>query len=69
MGPNRCRAVAEQESDEGALGQGARGEGVRPLGEPRFGDVVVHVFDAEAREYYNLEDLWADAPRVDWKRD
>jgi ribosome-associated protein len=33
-----------------------------------YGDVVMHVFDAEAREYYALEDLWADARRVDWER-
>lgn len=29
-----------------------------------FGDVVVHVFVADAREFYALEDLWGDAPRV-----
>ena len=33
-----------------------------------YGDVMVHVFDPAAREYYALEDLWADAPRVDWER-
>jgi ribosome-associated protein len=33
-----------------------------------FGDVMVHVFDPEAREYYSLDDLWADAVRVDWQR-
>jgi ribosome-associated protein len=33
-----------------------------------YGDIVVHVFDPEAREYYALEDLWADAPRLDWER-
>src|SRR5262245_51322115 len=32
-----------------------------------YGDVVVHIFDQDAREYYGLEDLWADAPRVDWR--
>ena len=33
-----------------------------------YGDVMIHVFDAATREYYSLEDLWADAPRVDWQR-
>lgn len=31
-----------------------------------YGDFVVHVFLDEAREYYDLERLWADAPRLDW---
>jgi len=34
-----------------------------------YGDIVVHVFDADARGYYALEDLWADAPRIDWRRE
>ena len=33
-----------------------------------YGDLVVHVFDPDTREYYALEELWADAPRVDWQR-
>jgi ribosome-associated protein len=31
-----------------------------------YGDVIVHVFLGDAREYYDLERLWADAPRVAW---
>ncbi len=34
-----------------------------------YGDVLVHVFDPPTREYYKLEELWADAPRVDWERE
>ena len=29
-----------------------------------FGDIVIHLFDPQAREFYRLEDLWADAKRV-----
>ena len=32
-------------------------------------DVVVHVFAEEEREYYDLERLWRDAPRVSWDED
>jgi ribosome-associated protein len=27
-----------------------------------YGNIVIHVFDDENREYYNLERLWGDAP-------
>ena len=29
-----------------------------------YGDIVVHVFLAETRAYYDLDRLWADAPRI-----
>lgn len=34
-----------------------------------YGDVLVHVFDPDTRSYYNLEELWADAKRVNWERE
>ena len=33
-----------------------------------FVNVVVHIFTPEHREYYDLELLWGDAPRIDWSR-
>ena len=30
-----------------------------------YGDFVIHLFDTEAREFYDLERLWRDARRVD----
>lgn len=32
-----------------------------------YGDVIVHLFDKEARLYYGLERLWGDAPKVDYR--
>ncbi|NQU08352.1 MAG: ribosome silencing factor, partial [Candidatus Abyssubacteria bacterium] len=28
-----------------------------------YGDVIVHVFHEQIREFYDLESLWGDAPR------
>jgi len=53
---------------------GLRDEGVRVLSHEGkrsgqwalldFGDLVVHVFHHPARDHYDLEGLWIDAPRV-----
>ena len=32
-----------------------------------FGSIVVHVFTDEARKFYDLERVWADAKQVDLK--
>jgi ribosome-associated protein len=54
----------------------ARERNNRPLGESGtegeswmlidFVDVVVHVFNQEARSFYDLDALWGDAKQVDW---
>ena len=33
-----------------------------------FIDVVLHLFNPPARAYYDLENLWADAKKVDWQQ-
>ncbi len=32
-----------------------------------YGDFVVHIFQPEQREFYGLERLWGDAPRIEWE--
>ena len=32
-----------------------------------YGDVVVHLLQPEARDYYDIERLYHDCPRVEWR--
>jgi ribosome-associated protein len=32
-----------------------------------YGDVVIHILQPEAREYYALDQLYGDCPEVDWR--
>ena len=57
--------AAMEELGEPMLGrEGHRGNSWELLD---FGTLVVHVFTEEARQFYALERLWADAERVDLK--
>jgi ribosome-associated protein len=58
-----------EEIDDAFEGQGDRRLGIEGYEESRwilldYGDVVVHLFEPEMREYYALEDLWGHAKRV-----
>ena len=34
-----------------------------------FGDIIVHLFNKEEREFYNLERIWADAEVVEFAKE
>ena len=34
-----------------------------------YGNVVVHIFTQEARDFYDLDRLWADGVKTDWQED
>lgn len=65
------RAIAE-ECDRVLAQHNSRRMGVEGYDESNwivedYGDVVLHVFTDETRALYDLENLWADAPQVDWQ--
>jgi ribosome-associated protein len=68
----QMRAIADQVEEYGArIGQRVYGRSGYENATwllVDYVDVVLHLFDAERREYYDLELLWGDAPRIDWQQ-
>ncbi len=66
--PAQIRAIADE------ISSCFSGEKIKPLGKEGmdtakwvlidYGDIVVHIFDEETREFYDLEKFWIDAPRI-----
>jgi len=70
--PRQVKALAEEIEEKVALAGGPkpkRREGLDALEWVLldYGDFVVHIFHYETRKYYELERLWSDVPRIDWR--
>lgn len=69
--PRQMRALADEVDrvlrQEGSARLGVEGYESSTWLLQDYGDVVLHVFAPESRGIYDLEHLWADAPRVDWR--
>ncbi len=69
----QMRTVADELSDMG------KRRGFRPISTGGydsarwividFVNAVVHVFDADSRDFYDLELLWGDSPRINWRKE
>lgn len=65
----QARTIVDEIQDAMRADDGSKALGVEGLEDASwvlldFGDVVVHVFLDETRQYYDLDRLWADATRI-----
>jgi ribosome-associated protein len=67
--PLHCEAICDQVEERLAqAGMRAHHREGEPRGEWTlldYADIVLHVFSESARNFYGLERLWAEAPRVE----
>ena len=59
--------IAEKMKEEGHTLYRSQGEGNNFWIIQDYGNIVVHIFLKEYREFYRLEELWADVPRKEYK--
>ena len=66
----QVRTIVEEVEERVAAADGGKPRSIEGLADASwvlmdYGDVVVHVFLAETREFYDLDRLWGDVPRTD----
>ncbi len=59
--------IQEKMKEEGHKLLRSQGEGNNFWIIQDYGNIVVHIFLKEYREFYRLEDLWADVPTKEYK--
>jgi ribosome-associated protein len=69
--PRQVRSITDEVERQLKLAGAGGPRSVEGLDDARwvlmdYGDFVVHVFMEEARDFYDLEHLWGDAPRWEW---
>jgi ribosome silencing factor RsfS/YbeB/iojap len=69
MATRQVRAVAENalqtmKREHNRLPLGVEGRGIDQWVIVDYGSVLLHVFQPEMREYYDLDGLWAEVPRI-----
>ncbi len=62
---NEITAKIREESDRALLRSEGMSEQQWVLLD--YGDVIVHIFSEEIREFYEIERLYQDVPVVDWR--
>lgn len=70
--PRQVKTIVEEVEQQVAAAGGPRPLRIEGLDARQwvlmdYGGFVVHVFLDETRRYYDLERLWGDVPRVDWR--
>ncbi len=59
--------IAQKMKEEGHTLYRSQGEGNNFWIIQDYGNIVVHIFLKEYRDFYRLEELWADVPRKEYK--
>ena len=72
--PRMVRTIAEEVEERIKLAGGPSPGSIEGLDDARwvlmdYGDFVVHILLAEARDFYQLDRLWSDAERWEWVAD
>ena len=60
-----CRHLTKKMREEGFRASGVEGEQEGKWVLMDYNDIIVHIFHKPMRDFYDLERLWTEAPRIE----